>query len=529
MPDLQMNRISAQGGKCQTINPKSEKIARILTAPDEWRKACNQLLAILIRHLGYTQTYMQEMAKATADMELFRNKMLRWKQSELAIRAFEQKYRQMKNGDTGMIPEEQIHPVESLPRLNELGPEFREAGLMLLKKAVMIKLNGGLGTGMGMSGAKSLLPAKQGLSFLDIIVKHSEVQGAALILMNSARTRSDSLALMRKYPYIREQEKSLPLDFEQSMTPKVDVSTMLPVEYPQNSDMEWCPPGHGDIFTAIQDQGTLGKLLDSGYRYAFISNADNLCASLHPGILGYMDLKGIPFLMEATRRTSGDRKGGHLARSAGDGRLMLRESAQCRPEDELYFRDINRHRFFNTNNLWVNLEALREILAENKGVIPLPLIRNEKNVNPVDDSSARVFQLECAMGSAISLFQNSEAIEVPRSRFLPVKSCEDLLVVRSDRIVLMHDDYTLTQCPSCRYQEISVKLDSRHYRHIEKWNKAFPGKVPSLRDCSEFCVSGPFLFRDNIVAVDRVALVNRGTQMAEIPEGTELNGFYLES
>ena len=120
-------------------------------------------------------------------------------------------------------------------------------------------------------------------------------------------------------------------------------------------------------------------------------------------------------------------------------------------------------------------------------------------------------------------------MEVPRSRFLPVKSNEDLLVVRSDRIVLSHDDYTLTQCRSCRYPEINVKLDNRYYKHIEPWNKAFPGRIPSLRDCSEFCVSGPFLFRDNIVATGRVALVNRGTNRVEIPEGTELNGFYLES
>ena len=472
---------------------------------------------------------MRESAKTSEDMALFRNKMLGWKQSELAVRAFEQKFRQLKNGDTGMIPEESIQPVESLPRLDDLGPEYREAGSALLKKAVMIKLNGGLGTGMGMSRAKSLLPAKQGLSFLDIIIKHAGTQGASLILMNSKRTRKDSLELMRKYSFIREQEESLPLDFEQSMNPKVDTSTLLPAAYPENPDMEWCPPGHGDLFTAIQEEGLLQKLLDSDCEYAFISNADNLCASLHPGILGYMALQGIPFLMEVTRRTRADRKGGHLARSARDGSLLLRESSQCRPEDKDSLRDIKRHRFFNTNNLWVSLEALREILAENAGVLPLSLIRNEKHVNPVDESSAQVYQLESAMGSAISLFQGSEAIEVPRSRFLPVKSCEDLLVVRSDRIVLMHDDYTLTQCRSCRYPEISVNLDSRYYKHIEQWDEAFPGKVPSLRDCSEFCVSGPFLFRDNITAVERVALVNRGTHMAEIPEGTELSGFYLES
>ena len=455
--------------------------------------------------------------------------MLRWNQSELSIRSFEQKFRQLESGDTGLIPEGEIKPVSELPRLDELEPEFREAGSKLMKKAVMIKLNGGLGTGMGMSRAKSLLPAKQGLSFLDIIIKHAGAQGAALILMNSTRTRSDSLEIMRKYSFIREQEESLPLDFEQSMNPKVDAATLQPARYPDNPDMEWCPPGHGDLFTAIQEEGVLQKILDSGCEYAFISNADNLCASLHPGILGYLALKKIPFLMEATRRTEADRKGGHLARSSSDGNLLLRESAQCPEEDEEFFQDIWKHQFFNTNNLWVNLKSLREILKQNEGIIPLPLIRNRKHVNPVDESSSLVYQLESAMGSAISFFQGAEALEVPRSRFLPVKSCEDLLVVRSDRIVLLHDDYTLTQCRSCRYPEISVRLDSRYYKNVDHWNEAFPGKIPSLRDCSEFCVSGPFLFRDNITAVDRVALVNRGAKRVEIPAGSELNGFYLES
>ena len=472
---------------------------------------------------------MEETGKTSEDMKFFREQMLRWKQSELSIRSFEQKFRQFKSGSTGMIPEAKILPVSELPRMNDLEPGFREAGLKLLKKTVMIKLNGGLGTGMGMSRAKSLLPAKQGLSFLDIIIKHAGAQGAALILMNSKRTRKDSLELMRKYSFMREQEESLPLDFEQSMNPKVDASTLQPARYPKNPDMEWCPPGHGDLFTAIQGEGVLQKLLDSDSEYAFISNADNLCASLHPGILGYMALRKIPFLMEVTRRTAADRKGGHLARSDVDGKLLLRESAQCPEEDEEVFQDIGKHQFFNTNNLWVNLESLREILRRNEGVIPLPLIRNKKHVNPVDDSSTLVYQLESAMGSAISFFEGAEALEVPRSRFLPVKSCEDLLVVRSDRIVLLHDDYTLTQCPSCRYPEISVNLDSRYYKYIKRWNEAFPGKVPSLRDCSEFCVSGPFLFGDNITAVDRVALVNRGTARVKIPTGSELSGFYLES
>lgn len=452
--------------------------------------------------------------------------MRSWEQSELSMRAFEQKLDQLAGGESPLIREGEIKPVEELPRLKELDGTERESGRSLLKKAVMIKLNGGLGTSMGMDRAKSLLPAKQGLSFLDIIVKHAGAQGAALLLMNSARTRDDSLEVMRRYPHIRKQEETLPLDFVQSMNPKVEKATLGPVEYPDDPDLEWCPPGHGDLFTAIQGSGTLERLLEAGYEYAFISNSDNLCASLHPGILGHIAENGIPFLMEVTRRTAADRKGGHLARSAKDGSLLLRESAQCPEEDEDAFQDIERHKFFNTNNLWINLRELRDILERNGGLIPLPLIRNDKHVNPVDDSSAEVFQLESAMGAAISFFGGSAALEVPRSRFLPVKSCEDLLLVRSDRIVLIHDDYSLTQCRSCRYPEISIKLDSRYYKYIHDWNRAFPNKVPSLRDCREFSVSGPFLFRDNVTAQDSVVLVNRGTERIEIPEGTMLKGAY---
>ena len=454
--------------------------------------------------------------------------MLGWQQSELAIEAFEQKYRKLEQGATGHVPEDSIRPVDKPPVMEDVVPEFEETGSRLLEKAVMIKLNGGLGTSMGLDRSKSLLEARDGLTFLDIIARHSGARRAALILMNSAGTRPDSLEMVRKYPHIRKQEKSLPLDFEQSKTPKVDAETMLPAHYPANPDLEWCPAGHGDLFTAIQDQGVLVKLLETGYEYAFISNADNLCASLHPGILGYMAAQRIPFLMEVTRRTVSDRKGGHLARSAGDGSLLLRESAQCPSDDTESFQDIERHRYFNTNNIWINLRDLQNILAQNNGLLPLPLIKNEKHVNPVDTESPRVYQLESAMGAAISLFPGATALQVPRSRFLPVKSCEDLLLVRSDRLLLNTADYTLNLDPDCPHKDIRIKLDQKYYKFIEEWELAFPHGVPSLRDCSNFCLSGPFLFRENVTAVDRVTLVQRGEARVEIAAGTCLNGFYLE-
>lgn len=463
------------------------------------------------------------------DKDLFRKKMIQWGQSDLAIRSFEQKLDELASGKSSLIHENELEPVESLPRLKDLGWDFQVAGKKLLKKAVMIKLNGGLGTSMGMDRAKSLLTAKQGLTFLDIIVKHAGAQQAALLLMNSRRTRKESLELIRKYSHIRKQERNLPLDFEQSMNPKVEKASLRPAEYPSDPEMEWCPPGHGDLFTAIQENDTLEKLLEAGYEYAFISNSDNLCASLHPGILGYISSRKIPFLMEVTRRTVNDRKGGHLARSAIDGSLLLRESAQCPDEDLESFQDIEFHRFFNTNNLWISLPMLNDTLKQNNGIIDLPLIRNEKRVNPVDENSTEVYQLESAMGAAINFFPGAEALEVPRSRFLPVKSCEDLLLVRSDRVVLIHDDYTMTQCRSCSQFEIKIRLDDRYYKHIKDWEKAFPGKVPSLEDCTEFCVTGPFLFQDNVKAVDKVTLNNPGEKRITIKEGTVLKGVWPEN
>lgn len=52
-------------------------------------------------------------------------------------------------------------------------------------------------------------------------------------------------------------------------------------------------------------------------------------------------------------RTESDKKGGHLAKRKSDGQFILRESAQCAKEDESAFQDTDKHKFFNTNNLWV--------------------------------------------------------------------------------------------------------------------------------------------------------------------------------
>merc|ERR1712048_1199733 len=156
-------------------------------------------------------------------------------------------------------------------------------------------------------------------------------------------------------------------------------------------------------------------------------------------LLSYFADSKAPFMMEVAERTDADKKGGHLAKDKTTGGLLLRESAQCPDEDEKAFQDVTKYKYFNTNNLWVDLEALKAIFDKNSGAIPLPVMKNSKTVDPRDKSSTKVLQLETAMGAAISCFEGASAIVIPRTRFAPVKTTNDLFALRSDAYVLTPD------------------------------------------------------------------------------------------
>ena len=121
---------------------------------------------------------------------------------------------------------------------------------------------------------------------------------------------------------------------------------------------------------------------------------------------------------------------------------MLREIAQTPDEDVDAFQDTSKHRYFNANTIWLNLPRLKETLDAQDGVLGLPMIVNRKTVDPGDKSSPDVIQLETAMGAAIDVFDGAQALHVPRERFIPVKTTNDLLVVRSDAYEL-DDDFKL--------------------------------------------------------------------------------------
>ena len=293
----------------------------------------------------------------------------------------------------------------------------------------------------------------------------------------------------------------------QNRVPKIDRATMAPADCSAEPDNEWCPPGHGDLYPSLAGSGWLDRLLEAGVIYAFVSNSDNLGATLDLDLLSYFASSGAPFLMEVTRRTEADRKGGHLARSKDGGGLLLRESAQCPDPDADSFQDIDRHRYFNTNNLWIRLDLLKDELDQCDGVLPLPVIQNSKTVDPRDSGSTPVIQLETAMGSAIECFSGAAAISVPRSRFAPVKTTDDLLALRSDAYVVT-DDFRLELHPDRAGIPPLVQLDKGHFKMVDQLEAALVNGVPSLLKCDRLEVNGDHVFSGDEVFEGEISIGN---------------------
>jgi UTP--glucose-1-phosphate uridylyltransferase len=302
--------------------------------------------------------------------------------------------------------------------------------------------------------------------------------------------------------------------FLQSREPKLLADTHEPVDWPADPALEWCPPGHGDLYAALAGSGTLAELRVRGIDWLFASNADILGAELDTRVVAWAQDAGAPFVMEVVRGTPADRKGGHIALL--DGRLVLRETAQV-PEGDDSFGDVERWRFYNTNNLWIDLRALEALVGEDPAGPPLPLIVNHKTVDPRDDGSPAVLQLETAMGAAIGAIDGARALHVPRSRFAPVKTTDDLLVVRSDAYALEDDGHL---APAFDGDPPFVELDPAFYRRLADFDGRFAHGPPSLRRCRSLRVVGDVHFGWGVTVEGDVELTGPGT----VPDRTTVAG-----
>ena len=449
----------------------------------------------------------------------FETKMTAAGMGDAAIRAFRRNYEALLRNETGMIPEETISPAVGLPSFESIA-SAGSADPALLSQAVVIKLNGGLGTSMGLQGPKSLLSVRDGVNFLDLMVRQildlrkSSGANVRLLLMNSFSTSRDTLTHLEKYR-AEGLADAAEVELMQNQIPKIDAATLEPVAWPADPDLEWCPPGHGDLYPALVGSGWLDRLLAEGVKYAFVSNSDNLGAMLDPAILR---------LFRQVRRAVSD--GGHAADGGGpQGRAPRSDespTAACccvrwrkvRMRTREAFQDIDRHPYFNTNSLWLRLDLLKEQLAADAGVLPLPMIRNNKTVDPRDKKSTPVVQLEIAMGAAIECFEGAAAIDVPRSRFAPVKTTGDLLALRSDAYeVLENGQVRLAASRNGVPPVISLSDEYKLVDQIEALG------VPSLIDCNSLRVSGPLKFAPGVIVRGDVSFENSSGGTTSVDAG----------
>jgi UTP--glucose-1-phosphate uridylyltransferase len=434
------------------------------------------------------------------------------------LAALARRLRQLADPQAGKLPGSALEPVGRLESLDDLPEPSAADARFVLDRLVVVKLNGGLGTSMGLSGPKSLIMVKNGLSFLDILaiqvlsLRERHQARLPLLLMNSSSTSTASLEHLRRYPTLGDS--SPPLEFLQGREPKLRESDYQPVSWPPDPSLEWCPAGHGDIYTALSASGVLQTLLDAGLRWCFVSNSDNLGALVDVRLAAWIAAEHVPFAMETVLGTPADRKGGHLA--LHHGRIVLRETAQV-PNGDSSFGDIERWRFYNTNNLWIDLQALSRMQAADPAAPMLPLIVNRKTVDPTDSSSPPVIQLETAMGAAVGAIDGAQAISVPRTRFAPVKTTDDLLVVRSDAYELRPDG---AMTPRFDGKPPVVSLDPKYFKLVSDFERRFPAGAPSLRTCSTLDVRGDVTFGADVV-IDGEVRIDGPRQ---VPDGEVLRG-----
>ncbi len=447
-------------------------------------------------------------------------KMRQAGQSDAAIRHFSHAIERVAAGERTLISSAEIEPVPDVPGLAELpDADPREA----LAALAVIRLNGGIATSMGLRQPKSLLEAREGYSFLEVIagqildLRRRHGVRLPLILMNSQATHEPTRAALDGIPELANG--GLPQEFLQSMVPKLDAATLLPARWPRAPELEWCPPGHGDVYASLVGSGLLHALRERGYRRAMIANSDNLAATVDARIAAHVAEQRIPFLLEVVRGTASDRKGGHLARRRSDGQLVLRETAQTPVEDAASFLDYRRWRYYNTNSLWIDLDALEERFAS-ATTLELPVIVNHKTLDPRDPDSPPVLQLESAMGAAISSFPGACLLEVPRSRFVPVKTTDDLLVLRSD-CFRMADGFVLEPARQGASPP-EVALDKDHFGLIDDFDRRFPAGPPSLRDAERLIVNGDVYFGADVVVRGSVQ-IDAPPDGLSVEPGTILN------
>jgi len=378
-----------------------------------------------------------------------------------------------------------------------------------LSRLAVCKLNGGLGTSMGCTGTKSSIAVKNGQSFLDLILLQLEHIGKIenvnipLLLMNSFHTQQETLKLLEG------RKTSFPIEcFQQNRFLRIDKDTDQPLDPSLLGEDAWYPPGHGDIYSCLKDQGLIDRLLIEGKEILFVSNADNLGAVSNPTIAHYMLKNDIPFVMEMTPKTPADIKGGTLYEDL-EGKLHLLELAQVPQKHVDEFCSSRKFTVFNTNNIWIHLRHLKKRMEQ--GLMDLTLIVNEKQV-----VGRPVVQLETAIGAGLESFDDAKGLVVGRDRFLPVKNTSDLMLIQSDLFVF--ENGRMIRNPTHNQKTLPSVDWKTPFTDLEEFQKRVPF-IPDMRELVSLEMEGDVTFEGEVSLKGRVTLVGN-EKPVRIPSGT---------
>nr|AII73556.1 UGP-glucose pyrophosphorylase [Actinidia eriantha] len=412
--------------------------------------------------------------------------------------------------------DEVVVPYDSLAPAPEDAVETKK----LLDKLVVLKLNGGLGTTMGCTGPKSVIEVRNGLTFLDLIVIQIESLNAKygcnvpLLLMNSFNTHDDTQKIVEKYANSNIEIHT----FNQSQYPRLVVDDFIPLPCKGNTGKDgWNPPGHGDVFPSLKNSGKLDALLSKGKEYVFIANSDNLGAVVDLKILNHLVRNKNEYCMEVTPKTLADVKGGTLI--SYEGKVQLLEIAQVPDENVNEFKSIEKFKIFNTNNLWVNLGAIKRLVEAD--ALKMEIIPNPKEVDGV-----KVLQLETAAGAAIRFFDNAIGINVPRSRFLPVKATSDLLLVQSD-LYTLNDGFVIRNPARANPANPSIELGPE-FKKVANFLSRFK-TIPSIIELDHLKVTGDVWFGAGVTLKGKVVIAAKPGVKLEIPDGAVIENKEINS
>ncbi|KAJ0106630.1 hypothetical protein Patl1_19459 [Pistacia atlantica] len=405
-----------------------------------------------------------------------------------------------------------VVPYDSLAPISEDTVEAK----MFLDKLVVVKFNGVLGTNMGFGGPKSAIEVHDKLTFMDLMVNQIESLNSKfgcnvpLVLMDTTETNNDTQKVVEKYS-----------------ASKIDIHSFSqkPLEGQTGKDKQH-PSDHGAVFLSLMKSGTLDVLLSQGKEYALVVHADNAAAVVDPKILNHLIQNKIEYCMEVTPTTSIDLRNSMINLRQGKYQLVNITQNPAKhhcfllntPADVLFCcsfmikKSDGKFKFIDTRNLWVDLKAVKRL-------VDTDALKMESLSASKEENGYKINLQDTAAGSAIRFFDHTMSINVPPSRFLPLNSTSDLLLLQSD-LYSSIDGILVRNNARNNPSNPSIELGPE-FEKVSDFLSRFKS-IPSIIKLDSLKVAGDVWFGAGITLKGRVNIAAKPGMKLEIPDGAVL-------